>query len=123
MISFLPDDRQDLIWARLNRLQALPRWTAEKHRLKKGLEHALKAFGYEGQHFDAGRYPVTRIGQSALVQVQSDQRGLLEPYRGQCVRLVCMGGCSRRTWLMVGVMKPEIRAGSNVTRRRLLSLN
>ena len=50
------------------------------------------------------RYHLTRIGKSCLYDVPTDRRGVLSPFRGKRVRLVCVSSSRFDRVLMAGVV-------------------
>ena len=101
-LNFLPDTHPDLVFARIARVQKYSSWTAEKRQQLTNLERLLQAHGYTGFAGHPRRYHLTRVGQSCLVRVPRDRKGLLEPYRGRTIRLVCTRSGQFRVWIMAG---------------------
>lgn len=88
----LPDIVDDPVRRALRHLQAQGGWTGEAHRLYRALEQQLRAAGYRRFTGDCRDYHLQRKGDWCLYDVPADQRGALQPWRGQRVRLVCAGG-------------------------------
>lgn len=90
----------DLIDDYQRRLAKIPTWTNEKRQLVQELEESLKKaeFGYyHGNPADCGG--PTGLGNDSVLVVPPNKRGYLQYYRGQTVRLVCVGpGRYKRTY-------------------------
>ena len=90
----------DLIDDYQRRLAKIPTWTNEKRQLVRDLDDSLKKaeFGcYHGNPADCGG--PTGLGNDTVLVVPPKKRGYLQYYRGQTVRLVCVGpGRYKRTY-------------------------
>lgn len=101
----LPDRTNDLIGAAIDKFNDLTSWTFEKKSRRAELERVLGLHGYVRFSGNWKRYHLQRIGQSCHYNVPTARRGHLQPFRGERVRLVCVGyeGQHERV-LMVGVV-------------------
>ena len=82
----------DLIDDYQRRLAEIPNWTKEKRQLVQELEESLKKAGfgyYHGNPVDCGG--PTGLGNDKVIAVPLNKRGYLKYYRGQNIRLVCIG--------------------------------
>lgn len=63
--EILPDTYDDVLGAKILRMQEIETWTAEKRRLQRDLEAMSPYFGYVGWHADPRSYLVHMVGQSS----------------------------------------------------------
>ncbi len=111
--DILPDTYDDVLGAKIARMQEIGSWTAEKRRLQRHLEAMCPYFGYEGWHVDPRSYLLHQVGQSFQYQVPADKRGLLAPFRGIRVRLICLGSGIFTRWIRIGPVNPlDVQAAS-----------
>ncbi len=87
----IEDNIDDDVGKLLRLLRREESWTPTKHQLKQDLIKLLeqKKYIYFGGH--AHRYQVGWIGGSYLYQVPLNRRGHLKRFRGECVRIICVG--------------------------------
>jgi len=99
-----PDAMNDLIAARLARLQACDPWSSEKAYHRESLERLCEAHGYLGFWVDPRDYLVHRVGQSFLYDVPIDKRGNLAPFAGKRVRVACLHSGAFRRHVRIGAV-------------------
>jgi hypothetical protein len=95
------------IGAALMAIQAIRTWTAEKSRLNVALQALLVAQGYLRFVGHPSRYHLARVGQSCLYEVPVSRQGVLRPFRGKTVRIVCVSSGRFDRQLMAGELKPR----------------
>jgi hypothetical protein len=88
----ITDDLSDDVGRCLQTLHAHPTWTAAKVAAFKDLEELTARKGYLRFTGDFRSYHLERKGESCLYDIPMTQRGALQPFRGQRVRLICAGG-------------------------------
>ena len=101
------DEQVDQLLVKLN---ALPRWTKEKHALHEQVRAFLTASGYS-MHVGktASFYNVTGIGSETVEHIPSTRRGALGACRGQIVRIICIGsGRYERTYAVGPTSKTPV---------------
>lgn len=98
----LPDAPTDLVGAMVAKLQEVSRWTSEKKRRHSDLMRLLDRYGYVQICANYGAYHLNRIGQSCQYDVPETRRGTLKLFRGDRVRLVCVGHRGTSRVLMAG---------------------
>lgn len=92
-----------------SRLNGIPTWTAEKHRLKKEIELLvvelnLIRFRGRAEYFGIGRLP--HIGESAFYRVPLNHRGKLKQFRGCTAQVFCIGNLGQYDRDLVAVLEP-----------------
>ncbi len=87
----ITDSLDDDVGRCLQRLHAIPTWTAEKLSEFEELMRISKRQRYLRFTGDYRDYHLERKGQSCLYDVPVNQRGALEKFRGHRVRLICEG--------------------------------
>ena len=102
----LPDLCEDILGAKIHRLQTIDRWTAEKRKLQRDLEVMSPYFGYIGLWVDPRAYLVYQVGQSFVYDVPLDKRGHLSVFRGKRIRIICLGSGAFNRWIRVGPLSP-----------------
>jgi hypothetical protein len=102
----LPDLCEDVLGAKIRRLQVIDGWTAEKRKLQHDLEVMSPYFGYVGLQVDPRSYIVHQVGQSFIYDVPMDKRGNLAVFRGKRVRIICLGSGAFTRWIRVGPLNP-----------------
>lgn len=102
----LPDLCEDILGAKIHRLQTIDRWTAEKRKLQRDLEVMSPYFGYIGLWVDPRAYLVYQVGQSFVYDVPLDKRGNLSVFRGKRIRIICLGSGAFNRWIRVGPLSP-----------------
>lgn len=102
----LPDLCEDILGAKILRLQSIDRWTAEKRKLQRDLEVMSPYFGYIGLWGDPRAYLVYQVGQSFVYDVPLDKRGNLSVFRGKRIRIICLGSGAFNRWIRVGPLSP-----------------
>lgn len=102
----LPDLCEDILGAKIHRLQAIASWTAEKRKLQRDLEVMSPYFGYIGLRVDPRAYLVHQVGQSFIYDVPLDKRGNLSVFRGKRIRIICLGSGAFTRWIRVGPLSP-----------------
>ena len=74
------------------RLSEIPTWTKEKRQLVQDLDDDLSAGGYEWFRTNRdGCFGLTGLGNDTVQEISPTRRGYLSSYRGQIVRIVCVG--------------------------------
>ena len=101
--QMLPDTRGDLIGAQALKVVRIVPWTSQKAHMREHLECLAIAHGYAGAWLDYRDYQLTRVGQSYQYAVPLGKRGILAPFSGKRVRLVCIYSGSFRRWVRIGV--------------------
>lgn len=102
----LPDQYDDILGAKIHRLQAIDSWTAEKRKLQRDLAVMSTYFGYIGLRVDPRAYLVHQVGQSFIYDVPLDKRGNLSVFRGKRIRIICLGSGAFSRWIRVGPLNP-----------------
>jgi hypothetical protein len=106
----LPDDTYDLIGAALSKFQRMTSWNNEKKKRLVDLQRLLERHGYVSFFGHYSRYHLQRIGEACQYDVPKTRQGHLKRYRGERVRLVCLGYRQGSSYqknsrlLMVGVV-------------------
>lgn len=77
----------------LARLLELPRWTKEKHNLKRDIQEIasrleLYRFKSRADFFPLSRLP--HIGEAAIFAVPKDHKGKLKSFSGKTVKIICI---------------------------------
>ncbi|MGD9818293.1 MAG: hypothetical protein AB7V04_06295 [Desulfomonilaceae bacterium] len=99
----IEDSKNDEVGCKLLEVQKHNEWTKEKRSAMVDLVHLLKDKGYIEFGADAKQYASIRVGESFLYNVPENKTGYLMPFRGQLVRIVCVGsGSYQRRSFMVG---------------------
>lgn len=101
----LPDPLTDNAGILINALQCRTEWGEEQTGILEQLIDMLGRKRYITLDGRAGRYPLSQIGQSCLMDVPANKRGHLRAFRGQRVRLVCVSSGRAGHRLMAGVFK------------------
>ncbi len=106
----IADDLSDDVGRCLQTLHAYPTWTAAKVSAFKDLEELTAREGYLRFTGDFRSYHLERKGESCLYDIPMTQRGALQPFRGQRVRLICAGGMGslRRSLLSCEGCRPAL---------------
>jgi hypothetical protein len=108
-----PDPFDDILGAKIRRMQKIEGWTSEKRRLQHDLEAMSAWFGYVGWTVDPRTYLVHQVGQSFLYDVPVNKRGNFAIFRGMRVRVICLGSGAFTRWVRVGPLNPlDIEAPS-----------
>lgn len=102
----LPDQYDDILGAKIHRLQAIDSWTAEKRKLQRDLAVMSTYFGYIGLWVDPRAYLVSQVGQSFIYDVPLNKRGNLSVFRGKRIRIICLGSGAFTRWIRVGPLNP-----------------
>jgi hypothetical protein len=102
----LPDQYEDILGAKIHRLQAIDSWTAEKRKLQRDLAVMSTYFGYIGLWVDPRAYLVSQVGQSFIYDVPLKKRGNLSVFRGKRIRIICLGSGAFTRWIRVGPLNP-----------------
>ena len=102
----LPDQYEDILGAKIHRLQAIDSWTAEKRKLQRDLAVMSTYFGYIGLWVDPRAYLVSQVGQSFIYDVPLNKRGNLSVFRGKRIRIICLGSGAFTRWIRVGPLNP-----------------
>jgi hypothetical protein len=102
----LPDQYEDILGAKIHRLQAIDSWTAEKRKLQRDLAVMSTYFGYIGLWVDPRSYLVSQVGQSFIYDVPLKKRGNLSVFRGKRIRIICLGSGAFTRWIRVGPLNP-----------------
>ena len=88
-INMFEDLRTDKVGLAIMALRSMAIWNKEKHAVRKIMDEALVEAGYTLGQGTAAKYRLTNgSGFSYLYEVPTLKRGLLEPLRGQLVRVV-----------------------------------
>lgn len=85
------DETTDEVGIALKAFRAIPTWTLEKKVSHKALVELLKKTKYEELLLNGGGYKLGKIGTSGIYSVPMKKKGLFSKYRGQTLRLVCIG--------------------------------
>lgn len=104
--DILPDTFEDILGAKIKRMQSIEGWTAEKRRLQRDLDTMSPWFGYVGWTVDPRTYLVHQVGQSFLYDVPLGKRGNFAIFRGKRVRVLCLGSGAFTRWVRVGPLNP-----------------
>ena len=87
--EILPDTYQDLIGAKIRKIQRIEGWKG-KAKLRDALVKLVKFHQYRLIEVQKRDYLLHLVGQSYQYVVPEKKTGLLRPYRGKRVRLVCL---------------------------------
>ena len=89
------DDFRDEVGSLVKAINQIPTVTAQKRALVAELKKVASGHGYIT--FSAGnhRWHIGRIGESYLYRVPENKTGYLKPFRGQVVRVICVGSGTR----------------------------
>lgn len=101
----IPDPLTDNAGILIKALQDRKTWGAEQKGLLEQLIHMLGRKRYITFVGNPGRYHLTLIGQSCLMDVPANKRGHLGAFRGQRIRLVCVSSGRFDRQLMAGVFQ------------------
>jgi hypothetical protein len=101
-----PDPCNDVLGAKIRRMNSINGWTAEKRRLQRDLEAMSPWFGYVGWRVDPRTYLVNYVGESFLYDVPLNKRGNFSIFRGKRVRVICLGSGAFTRWVRVGPVNP-----------------
>lgn len=88
--TFSPDPIKDEVGEALARVQQAAKGTREHKEARRLLEECLRRHGFEtfkGRHESM---PISKVGESAIVEVDS-RRGQLGKYHGKTLRLAIAG--------------------------------
>jgi hypothetical protein len=97
---------RDEIGMLLFELNSHPTWTIKKFELSEKLHKLLRRKKYEIISGKRAQYQMYGgIGASYLYHVPEGKQGQLKKFRGQLVRLICVGHDRYVSVYMVGVMK------------------
>lgn len=88
--SKLEDNVDDLVRDTLNKIANIRFWNNEKKKHYEMLLKQLKKEKYDIFQGDFRDYHINRKTENCLYDVPLDQRGFLQKYRGQRVRLICI---------------------------------
>lgn len=106
--EIIPDTVNDLIAAKLRRLNRLRTWNGTKRRVREELDHLCDFHGYTGFEADPRDYAAHIVGQSFLYDVPATKRGWLSPFRGVQVRIICLYSGTFRRWLRAGPVSDRV---------------
>ena len=87
----MADEIDDEVGLCLRELIAIPTWTGDKHLLFAKLDRLVEGESYLRFRGDYRDYHLERKGQSCLFDIPENQRGALQKFRGQRIRLICAG--------------------------------
>jgi len=87
--DILPDTYQDLIGAKIRRIQRIDGWVGKK-KLRDALVKLVQFHQYQLLEVRTANYRLHKVGQSYQYVVPEKKNGLLKPFRGSRVRLVCL---------------------------------
>jgi hypothetical protein len=98
------DNHRDEVGQIVKAIQQIPTVTNEKRALIAELQNVATNHGYIT--FSAGnhRWHVGRVGESYLYQVPENKLGHLAQFRGEEVRVVCIGSGTR--WIRIYMAGP-----------------
>jgi hypothetical protein len=102
--EIFPDTHQDLIGAKIKRIQRINGWKG-KAKLRDELVKLVKFHSYKLVEVRKDAYLISRVGESYQYVVPNKKRGLLEPFRGKRVRLVCIYNGRWTVTAAVGVIQ------------------
>ncbi len=77
----------------LARLLELPRWTKEKHDLKRNIQEIASRLEFYHFKSRADFFPLSRlphIGETAIFAVPKDHKGKLKSFSGKTVKIICI---------------------------------
>jgi len=97
-----PDPFDDILGAKIRRMQSIEDWTSQKRRLQGDIDAMCSRFGYVGWTVDPRTYLVHQVGQSFVYDVPLTKRGNFAIFRGKRVRIVCLGSGALTRWVRVG---------------------
>ena len=86
---------QDEVGRCLRELHRHRTWTSEKLRLYDELMRLVQTNGYLSFKGDFRDYHLERKAQSCIYVVPQDQRGALQRFKGNRIRLICAGATDR----------------------------
>lgn len=101
----LPDPLTDNAGILIKALQGRTTWSEEQKGVLEQLIDMLGRKRYITFVSHPARYHLTQIGQSCLMDVPANKRGHLLAFRGQRIRLVCVGYGRVDQQLMAGVFQ------------------
>lgn len=110
MLEHYEDTHDDVVGALLLRIQKLEEGPEARHRYVIRLARLMRRYGYSTFVADYRRYGLTRIAQSSQLEVSPNQRGHLQEFRGERIRLVCLSSGPRSLRLY---MAGRLRAGGS----------
>lgn len=87
--EILPDTYQDLIGAKIRKIQRIDGWKG-KEKLRDALVKLVQFHQYKLLEVKKADYSLHLVGQSYQYVVPEKKNGLLKPFRGKKVRLVCL---------------------------------
>lgn len=88
--SYAPDTVRDELTGALNSVKEAKNGTLEHKRARQLLEQVLKNNGFETFRGRHESMPIGKVGESAIVEVES-RRGTLSKYHGKTLRLAVVG--------------------------------
>lgn len=91
----IKDSLEDDMAKCLQRLHAIPTWTAHKYQVFAQFERLAHQNGYLKFTADMRDYRLSGSGNSCLYQVPFSQRGALSVFAGKFIRVVCGGKTNR----------------------------
>ncbi len=98
----VPDPLTDNAGILIKALRDRKSWGPEQEGLLTQLVDMLGRKSYVSFSGRSSRYHLKRIGQSSLFDVPPNRRGRLSAFRGQRIRLVCVGADRMDLILMAG---------------------
>jgi len=103
----ITDDILDDVQSALADLAKIGVRTSEARQLLGSLKDELMRKGYARFPGSPKRYHLSRVGESCLYQVPLNRRGYLSKFRGEKIRIVCVGsGRHFHRDYMVGIVEP-----------------
>lgn len=102
--EILRDTYQDLIGAKIRKIQRIEGWKG-KAKLRDELVKLVKFHSYKLIEVRKDDYSLHRVGQSYQYVVAEKKNGLLKPFRGKRVRLVCIYNGRFTVTAAVGVIQ------------------
>ena len=103
--EMIDDPRTDKVGKLIKELSTQPKWNKEKISLKEKLISEMEKEKYQTFWGHSKRYHLYEIGSGYLYKVPENKRGNLKVFRGQLVRIVCIGQNRFDRVFMVGKVK------------------
>jgi len=101
-----PESFDGEIGVLLKEILRIPTATSQKIALIKTLKEAGSNSGYVMFKGFSHNYHLSKVGYSYIYDVPENKRGHLSPFRGERVRVICVGsGKNWVRWYMAGIIK------------------
>lgn len=89
-IKSIADKTNDEVSKLITKLNKVSNWTSEKQLLLKELVKLLENLDFKILILKEHRYKVGKVGNSWIYEISGNRRGLLAPFRGKLVRVICV---------------------------------